>query len=1201
MRFSLTSRIAAAFIVSLISLVTLATISYRNVVALNRDVEWVTHTFEVLQTKEALKRTRAEMEAGARGYIIAGDSMFREQALATSAELISTQRKLFELTADNPPQQARIDRFGALLLQRRALIERLIQLRADGTSPSDASVQQLVREGFEVGRSLGDLTAAIEVHEYELLTQRTAAAKAAAQRVSATLLYGSATSTLVMLAIVVWLLSSIRGPLRSLVAGAGQLARGEYGHRVPHTSRDEIGDLAAAFNQMAAQVEQRQVALAAEAWVKNSQARLSRVLEGQRELPALCDAVLSELAQLLEFQHGAIYLPPAEGERNRLLLHGTYAANDAPTSIAVGTGLVGQAFVERRRIQIDQLPDHYVRIGSALGQAPARHLLVFPIVLHGEVSAVLELASFQPFTELQLRLLEQIPDSLALALHTVIANKRTEQQRAELAERNDELEAQGQRLRASEEELQQQQEELKQSNEELEQTNEELRQANSEMDERSRLLEEQKRLLEATNLEIETARATLEEKSKLLALTSKYKSEFLANMSHELRTPLNSLLILSKLLAENTEGTLSDKQVQHARTIWNSGNDLLRLIDDILDLAKVEAGAIELELAEFPVRSLTESIEAVFRPIAQSRGLEFIVTLGPDLPATLSSDMHRLQQVLKNLLANAFKFTQRGSVELSIYPVTGGWDAAATALSQAKHVIAFAVKDTGIGIPEDRQKLIFEAFQQADAGTARKYGGTGLGLSISRELAGLLKGAISLHSTPGSGSTFTLFIPDTVEPAAQQKRPEPAVDMGRARTLVAPDRGEAAAAEMEADLMEDDRADIAEGDAVLLIVEDDRNFAYVLADCAREKSFKVVVAGTAHAAIALARRIKPTAITLDLHLPDSDGRVVLDLLKHDPATRHIPVHVISVAAEGERSLRQGAVSFLQKPVTREALNRALSVAAEFAASRMRRLLIVEDDPVQQQAIRDVIGNGDVETTVVGTAAAALQVLETTRFNCLVLDLGLPDQSGVDLIREIHRRHGLRSPPVIVYTAKALTRREETELRGLSEAIIVKDVRSPERLLDETALFLHRVQAKLPDAKRRMLERVQRDDALLAGRKVLVVDDDLRNIFAISTALENYKMVVSYAEGGREALDKLQQEDGYSAILMDVMMPEMDGYEVTRRIRAMPAYAKLPIIMVTAKAMRGDREKCLQAGASDYITKPVDMDQLRSLLRVWLYR
>jgi CheY-like chemotaxis protein/signal transduction histidine kinase/CHASE3 domain sensor protein len=1191
MRFSLTARIAAAFFVSLISLVTLATVSYRSVVALNRDAEWVAHTFEVLQTKEAWKRSRAEMEAGARGYVITGDSDFREQALARSAEVLDIQQKLVQLTADNTAQQIRIDRLGTLLQDRRELIERLVQLRTDGVAASDAAVQQLVREGFSVGRELRALAAEIEQHESRLLKQRTAAATSAEQRVVATLLYGAATSTLVMLAIVVWLLGSIRSPLRSLVSGAMQLARGDYTHRVAHVSKDEIGDLAVAFNEMAAQVEQRQVALAAEGWVKDSQARLSRVLAGQRELPLLCDAVLSELAELLGVQHGAIYLPATEGDRNQLFLYGTYAATDAPKSIAAGSGLVGQAFRERRRIQIDQLPEHYVRIGSALGEAPSRQLLVFPIVLHGEVAAVIELASFQPFTELQLRFLEQCSDSLAMVLQTVIANKRTEQlleeargmsarlevQRGELAERNDELEAQGQRLRASEEELQQQQEELKQSNEELEQTNEELRQTNSEMDERARLLAEQKRLLEQTNLEIETARTALEDKSRQLALTSKYKSEFLANMSHELRTPLNSLLILSKLLADNTEGTLTDKQAQHARTIWSSGNDLLRLIDDILDLSKVEAGAIELEVTEFTVRSLVESIEALFRPIAQSRGLQFMITLGPDLPPTLCTDMHRLQQVLKNLLANAFKFTQRGSVELSIYPVTGG-------------SIAFAVKDSGIGIPEDRQKLIFEAFQQADAGTARRYGGTGLGLSISRELAGLLNGSITLQSTPGSGSTFTLFIPNSINAPAPIKHP-----------VVAPAPVQPAPVETAPDLMADDRANITEGDAVLLIIEDDRNFAYVLADCARERNFKVVVAGTAGAGIALARRIKPAAITLDLHLPDSDGRVVLDLLKHDPGTRHIPVHVISVAAEGERSLRQGAVSFLQKPVTREALGKAMNVAAEFALSRIRRLLIVEDDPVQQQAIRDVIGNGDVESTVVGTAAAALEALEETHFNCLVLDLGLPDQSGIDLIREIHRRHGLRSPPVIVYTAKALTRREETELRGLSEAIIVKDVRSPERLLDETALFLHRVQAKLPDAKRRMLERVQRDDALLSGRKVLIVDDDLRNIFAISTALENYKMVVSYAEGGREALEKLQQEDGFSAILMDVMMPEMDGYEATRRIRAMPGYSKLPIIMVTAKAMRGDREKCLQAGASDYITKPVDMDQLRSLLRVWLYR
>jgi CheY-like chemotaxis protein/CHASE3 domain sensor protein len=1163
MRFSLTFRIAAAFIVSLISLVALAAISYRNVSALNRDAEWVTHTLEVLQAKEALKRSRAEMEAGARGYVIAGDPAFRDQALAGSAELVGIERQLVELTADNPAQQTRIQQLSGFLAQRRALIDRLMQLRNDGAAPSDPGVQQLVREGLDVGRALTQLADEIEQQEHGLLAERMAAAQRAEQRTGATLLYGSAAALTLMLAIAAWLVSSIRGPLRSLVAGAGQLARGEYAHRVAHTSRDEIGDLAAAFNEMAAQVEQRQTALAAEAWLKDSQARLSRVLEGQRELRPLCDAVLSELAQLLAVQHGVVYLPAVEGDRRQLFLHGTYAATDAPATIAAGVGLVGQAFSERRRLQVDALPDNYVRIGSALGSAPPRHLLVFPVVLHGEVSAVLELASLQPFSDLQLRLLEQASDSLAHVLHTVVAA-------GQLAERNDELEAQGQRLRASEEELQQQQEELKQSNEELEQTNEELRQANDEMDQRARLLAEQKRLLEQTNLEIEAGRTALEEKSKQLALTSKYKSEFLANMSHELRTPLNSLLILSKLLADNLEGTLSEKQVQHARTIWNSGNDLLRLIDDILDLSKVEAGAIELELAEFPVRTLTESIEALFRPIAQSRNLDFIVTLGPELPPTLSTDMHRLQQILKNLLANAFKFTQRGAVELSIYPVTGG--------------TAFAVKDSGIGIPEDRQKLIFEAFQQADAGTSRKYGGTGLGLSISRELASVLKGSITLQSTPGAGSTFTLFIPSDTLPIAAPVEPVAAAPV-----------------EMEPDLMADDRANIAEGDAVLLIIEDDRSFAHVLADRARERNFKVVVAGTAGAGIALARRIKPTAITLDLHLPDSDGRVVLDLLKHDPGTRHIPVHVISVAAEGERSLHQGAVSFLQKPVTREALDKALTLAAEFAPSRMRRLLIVEDDPVQQQQIRDVIGNGDVESTVAGTAAAALKALDGTRFDCIVLDLGLPDQSGIDLIREIHRRHGLRSPPVIVYTAKALTRREETELRGLSEAIIVKDVRSPERLLDETALFLHRVQAKLPDAKRRMLERVQRDDALLSGRKVLIVDDDLRNIFAISTALENYKMIVAYAEGGREALEKLQQEDGYSAILMDVMMPEMDGYEATRRIRAMPAYAKLPIIMVTAKAMRGDREKCLQAGASDYITKPVDMDQLRSLLRVWLYR
>ncbi|MDB6110925.1 MAG: two-component system sensor histidine kinase/response regulator, partial [Pedosphaera sp.] len=712
--------------------------------------------------------------------------------------------------------------------------------------------------------------------------------------------------------------------------------------------------------------------------------------------------------------------------------------------------------------------------------------------------------------------------------------------------------------------------------------------------------------VERTNREIEQAREALEGKARQLVLTSKYKSEFLANMSHELRTPLNSLLILSQMLAENGGSNLTEKQVQYAQTIHSSGNDLLELINDILDLSKIESGAVEVDSTGVLFSELAQFVESTFRHLAENKHLDFHVRLDPQLPPVMITDLRRLEQVLKNLLSNAFKFTERGSVELKLKPATGGWDAGCAVLNEAASVIAFAVTDTGIGIAEDKQQIIFEAFQQAEAGTARKYGGTGLGLSISREIARLLGGSLQVESIPGQGSSFTLYLPASL-PTEQTQ----AILRQRQEGVVAPEPRPVIAGpedapvpgplEAEVDAVADDLANLQPGDLVLLIIEDDRNFARVLMEFAREKKFKVVVARNAARGIALAGQLKPAAITLDLHLPDNDGWLVLDRLKHDSNTRHIPIHIISVEDERERGLKLGAVSFLQKPVTKETLLTALSQIIEFINRPIKNLLIVEDDAVQRQSLVELVGNGDVHTTAVGTGAEALAVLQTTHFDCLVLDLGLPDVNGVELIREIHKQLGRHSPPVIVYTGKELSRQEETELRKISDSIIIKNIRSPERLLDETALFLHRVQTKLPEARRRMIEQVQRSDSVLSGRKVLVVDDDVRNIFAITSALEGYQMQVFYAESGQAGIELLQKHPDMEAVLMDVMMPEMDGYEAIRRIRQLPQFKKLPIISVTAKAMKGDREKCLQAGASDYITKPVDMDQLRSLLRVWLYK
>jgi CheY-like chemotaxis protein/nitrogen-specific signal transduction histidine kinase len=712
----------------------------------------------------------------------------------------------------------------------------------------------------------------------------------------------------------------------------------------------------------------------------------------------------------------------------------------------------------------------------------------------------------------------------------------------------------------------------------------------------------------------------LQEKAEQLALTSKYKSEFLANMSHELRTPLNSMLILAKTLWDNIDGNLTNKQSEYARTIHSSGADLLALINDILDLSKIEAGSMDVELADVGFVFLRDFCEHTFRPVAEQRKLEFTLDVSTRLPPALRTDGRRLQQVLKNLLSNAFKFTERGGVQLRVSVETEGWGEDKEVLNRAERVIAFAVKDSGIGIPIDKQQIIFEAFQQADGTTSRKYGGTGLGLSISREIARLLGGEIQVESQPGLGSTFTLYLPiryvqppkriDSTLTAGSSKSSEahrhgshqlPSPARSPARPLSEPEpRIDMAPADWELDLP-DDRESIGPNDRVLLVVEDDRAFAQILLDMARARGFKAVLAGRVESALYLLGRIRVDAVTLDLHLPDRDGWVVLDRLKHDPRTRHVPVHIISVEDEEKRGLKQGAMAYLHKPVSKEGVEAALTRIKAFVERPVKKLLVVEDNDVQRKTTVELIGNRDVQTTAVGTGGEALALLGKEKFDCMVLDLGLPDIPGLQLIQQIEQDLHVKDLPIIVYTGKELSMQEETELRMVTEAIVVKGVKSPERLIDETALFLHRVEANLPEPKRRMIEQLRKTDDTLAGRKVLIIDDDVRNIFALSTVLQIHGMLTIHAENGKDGISTLKEHPEIEAVLTDVMMPEMDGYETMQTIRSIPEFAKLPIIALTAKAMKGDREKCIEAGASDYISKPVDTDQLLSLLRVWLYR
>ena len=975
--------------------------------------------------------------------------------------------------------------------------------------------------------------------------------------------------------------------VRAIAEVATAVTKGDLTRSITVEAAGEVAELKDNINRMIGTLKVTTGKTTEQDWLKSNLAKFTRMLQGQRDLMTVAKSILSELSPLIGAQHAVFCSAGSDGDGQALKLLASYAYKERKTvssQFKVGEGLIGQCALEKQRILVTQVPPDYIQINSGLGEATPHNIVVLPVLFEGKVRAVLELSSFTRFSEIQLAFLEQFTESLGIVMNSIEGATRTE----DLLKKSQTLA----------EELQSQQEELSEANKRLEEQQKDLQTVNEELEERAKLLGEQKK-------EVEQARTMLEEKAQQLALTSKYKSEFLANMSHELRTPLNSMLILSETLKDDPEGTPKPKQIEYANTIHSAGTDLLNLINDILDLSKIEAGSMDVDVGPIPFPDLRDFIERTFRPVSEAKSLKFAIELAPDLPPAVQTDSKRLQQILKNLLSNAFKFTQKGAVELRVARATKGWRPDHETLNRARTVISFAVRDTGIGIPKDKHMIIFEAFQQADASTSRKYGGTGLGLSISRELARLLGGQIRLESEPGQGSTFTLYLPlDYEAPPRVQIPTEPGAAPLWPRPKEPPAAGplsptvieESAEAEPE-----DDRHSIRTGDRVLLIVEDDPNFASILLDLARERGFKGLTASRANRALDMVKQFKPVALTLDLRLPDADGWVVLDRVKHDPATRHIPVHIISVEEDWQRGLKMGAFAFLHKPATREDLQQAFEKLRDFAERQMKRLLIVEDDEAHRKVLVELVGNGDVEVTAVGTGAEAIAALQGQGFDCMVLDLGLPDISGFQLIERLKKDERLRDLPIVIYTGRDLTRKEQAELRKVTEAIIIKDVKSPERLLDETALFLHRVEADLPEPKRQMLERAKKPDPLLAGKRVLVVDDDVRNIFSLTAVLERHKMEIAGAESGKEALSILEKGPDVDAILMDIMMPEMDGYETMRAVRKNPRYKKLPIIALTAKAMKGDREKCIDAGASDYIAKPVDTDQLLSLLRVWLYR
>lgn len=1188
----------------------LGAVSYRTIEGLRQNALAVRDTQRVVDEIERLTAEMTNAESQQRGYLLT-----RQRSFLGSYETASLLgdfhlQRLQQLTVDNPDQQERWEFLAPLIQQRWDLLQATID-QADDQSDL---IQVQVERGSLLMSRIGLLLEEMRGEEEQLLRQRE-------EQVSRNTIWaiwffvvvGSAVAAVLVLAAVLATrylrerqriettmqqfppmiafseqlamgkfpqplrlqgfdevgqlgeaLNVVRDSLLSVVSRIREVAEGNYDAELK--PRSEHDELVLAFSSMTQALREKTATSFRENWLKTGVTDLNEQMRGEPDVKSLSQTIITYLSQYLNAQIGALYIL----QKDQLQLAASYAyirRKAKMDPVKIGEGLLGQVVSERQMLVVSDLPKDYIAVQSGLGESIPRYLVLVPLIFDGVVEAVIELGFFHDVRDLDLDFLRRVSETIAVAF----SSSRSRQEIEKLLEES--------QVQAEELNLQQQ----------------ELQKINVEVEEKAELLTRQNREMEIRNQEIEKTKQALEQQTQQLTLTSKYKSEFLANMSHELRTPLNSMLILAQLLAENMDEHLSEEEIDYANTIYSAGNDLLNLINEILDLAKIESGTMSVDMESINLDELLATMDRTFRQIAEQKGLEFILHRDPDVPQLMVSDLKRLSQVIKNLLSNALKFTSQGRVSLSVGVAESGWRPDHQGLNQARQVIAFVVQDTGIGIPEDKHKVVFEAFQQVDGTTSRQFGGTGLGLSISREIADLLQGDLRLQSRLGQGSTFTFYLPHqgSLPPVESQSSPVSTLsENGSIQSL-----GELYSA-LPYPVLPDDREQIQPGDRVLLIIEDDVNFARILLGMARQQGFKGLVSLQGDTGLALAKEWIPTAIMLDLQLPVLDGWHILQTLKADPRTRAIPVHVISVIEGRRRSLREGAFAFLQKPVDRDLLEQALGQIKDFVERPFKKLLLIEDNEIDRNSIIHLIGEQDVRITAVSTGSAALEALNQDQFDCLIMDLGLPDMSGFELAEQVYEKLGVDHPPIIFNTAQTLTPEQETELRRISNTIVVKDARSLDRLLDETALFLHRVTAASP-----VLENATRQmdrDPSLANKKVLVVDDDVRNIFALTSVLEHHGLQVVYAEDGQSALDKLTLDQDIDLVLMDIMMPVMDGYEAMRQVRNRGgSYQQLPIIALTAKAMRGDREKCIEAGASDYITKPVDTKQLLSLLRVWL--
>ncbi|QBF26526.1 response regulator [Pseudomonas tructae] len=1113
-------------------------------------IQWVEHTDRVINNANETIKLSIDMETGMRGFLLTGDERFLDPYEVAKSRVGAGIKGLEQMVADNPQQVERLARVQSLQDEWNTYASAMISLRRDNGNYREAigsgrgkRITDEIRKEFD----------AFIAMEHQLRVARNESVN---------------TTTVV----------SISAYLVFVILLSGLLAY--LGRR----------DLLALSGSYAASLDDQQRAnrrLERQAWLRTGQTELAGRVLGQLTLPLLGNNILQFFAGYLGSAVGAMYARDEHGNLRRVATYGLSSEQAAQEQIiASHEGILGQAVMQERLLRLDELPSDYFKVSSGLGEGLPRSVLVMPTSNDGLVNGVLELGFLRSLDERDIEFLELVAGNMGTSIESARYRQRLQEVLAETQQLNEELQVQQEELKTANEELEEQSRVLKESQANLEIQQAELEQTNEQLAERTEALADQRDALDHKNSELNQAQVELQERAEELQRSSKYKSEFLANMSHELRTPLNSSLILAKLLAENTEENLSDEQVKFAESIYSAGNDLLNLINDILDIAKVEAGKLEVRPETTHVARLAEGLRTLFEPLAGEKQLSFSVVVEPQVPPTLYTDRQRLEQILKNLLSNAVKFTERGEVSLSV-----GW--------QAGSGIVFSVRDSGIGIAADQQQSIFEAFHQADGTTNRRYGGTGLGLSISRDLAQLLGGQISVDSSLGNGSVFSLILPE---------RYEPIIDQGRAVIIHQPARIVATpivldpvseAVPRQAPSFADDRDQAPFSNRCILVIEDEPNFARILFDLAHELGYSCLVAQAADEGFELAASFIPDAVLLDMRLPDHSGLTVLQRLKEQASTRHIPVHVISVEDRVEAALHMGAIGYAVKPATREELKQVFARLEAKLTQKLKHILLVEDDDLQRESIARLIGDEDIEITAVGMAQQALELLRENIYDCMIIDLKLPDMLGNELLKRMSDDDIRAFPPVIVYTGRNLTREEETDLLKYSRSIIIKGARSPERLLDEVTLFLHKVESKLSHERQRMLKTARSRDKVFEGRKLLLVDDDVRNIFALTSALEHKGAIVEIGRNGREAIERLEQHEDIDLVLMDVMMPEMDGYEATRLIRKDPRWRKLPIIAVTAKAMKDDQERCLQAGANDYLAKPIDLDRLFSLIRVWL--